>query len=110
MVGGRPPILVSTIADTDDLAALVTDDWNSVHISARGNMLVHMLNHRLASIVIDDDAPNRPVDGLIGVQVHVGPPMKVEYQHPLEELVRRSAASAVLHKRAVPSRLPARQR
>jgi hypothetical protein len=81
VVGGRPPVLVSTIGDAGQLAAVATDDWNSVHISARGNTLVHMLNGRLMSVVIDDDAPNRPVDGLIGVQVHVGPPMKVEYRN-----------------------------
>ena len=35
----------------------------------------------LMSIVTDDDTPNRPVDGLIGLQVHQGPPMKVEYRN-----------------------------
>ena len=35
----------------------------------------------LMSVVLDDDTPNRPLDGLIGVQVHVGPPMKVEYRN-----------------------------
>ena len=33
------------------------------------------------SVVIDDDAPHRPLDGEIGIQVHVGPPMKVEYRN-----------------------------
>ena len=33
------------------------------------------------TVVVDDDAANRPADGLIGVQVHVGPPMKVEYRN-----------------------------
>lgn len=47
----------------------------------RGNVLTHLLNGRLMAVVIDDDAPNRPTDGLIGVQVHVGPPMKVEYRN-----------------------------
>ncbi len=32
------------------------------------------------SMVIDDD-PNRARRGQIGVQVHVGPPMKVEYRN-----------------------------
>ena len=59
----------------------MTDDWNAVHLIVRGNMLTHMINGRLMSVVIDDDAANRPVEGLIGVQVHVGPPMKVEYRH-----------------------------
>jgi len=80
VVGGRPPVLVSTIGDSDELAQVVTDDWNSVHVIARGNVLTHIINGRLMAVVIDDDAPNRPVDGLIGVQVHVGPPMKVEYR------------------------------
>ena len=32
-------------------------------------------------VVVDDDLPNRTSEGLIGVQVHVGGPMKVEYRN-----------------------------
>jgi hypothetical protein len=81
VVAGRPPILVSTIGDPDELARVVTDDWNAVHLSVRGNVLIHQLNGRVMSITIDDDPAHRPADGLIGVQVHVGPPMKVEYRN-----------------------------
>ena len=81
VVGGRPPIVTSTFADADALAQFATDDWNAVQILARGNVLTHILNGRTMTVVIDDDAPNRPADGLIGVQVHVGPPMKVEYRN-----------------------------
>jgi len=81
VVGGRKPIILSTIGDPKELAAFITDDWNSVHLVIRGNMLIHTINGRLMSAVIDDDAPNRPAEGLIGVQVHVGPPMKVEYRN-----------------------------
>jgi hypothetical protein len=81
VVGGRPPIVLSTFGDADALVQLATDDWNAVHIVARGNVLTHILNGRIMTIVVDDDVPNRPVDGSIGVQVHVGPPMKVEYRN-----------------------------
>jgi hypothetical protein len=81
VAGGRKPVLVSTFGEPEELGKLVTDEWNAVHISVRGNTLMHVLNGRLMSITIDDDAPNRPADGLIGVQVHVGPPMKVEYRN-----------------------------
>jgi hypothetical protein len=81
VVGGRPPVVLSTIGDTNALAEAVTDDWNSIHLIVRGNTLTHIINGRLMSVVIDDDVPNRPADGLIGVQVHVGPPMKVEYRN-----------------------------
>ena len=81
VVGGRPSILLSRFSDPNELATHVTDDWNAVHLIVRGNTLTHIINGQLMSVVIDDDAPNRPVDGLIGVQVHVGPPMKVEYRN-----------------------------
>ncbi len=81
VVGTRPPVVLSTFGDAAEMAAIATDDWNAVHLIIRGNTLMHFLNGRLMSVTIDDDAANRPVDGLIGVQVHVGPPMKVEYRN-----------------------------
>ena len=35
----------------------------------------------LVSVVVDEDPAARRASGLIGVQVHVGPPMKVEYRN-----------------------------
>jgi hypothetical protein len=81
VVGGRPPVLVSTIGDANELAQAVTDDWNAVHLIVRGNVLTHIINNRVMTVVVDDDVANRPSEGLIGVQVHVGPPMKVEYKN-----------------------------
>ncbi len=81
VMGGRPPVVLSTIGDSAELAKVATDDWNAVHLIVRGNMLMHLLNSRLMSVTIDDDVPNRPADGLLGMQVHVGPPMKVEYRN-----------------------------
>ena len=81
VVGGRVPVLLAAIGDTNELARAVTDDWNAIHLIVRGNTLTHMINGRLMTVVVDDDAPNRPADGLIGMQVHVGPPMKVEYRN-----------------------------
>jgi hypothetical protein len=81
VVGGRPPIVLSTFANTDELASVVNTDWNAAHLIVRGNTATHILNGRLMSITVDDDAPNRKLDGLIGVQVHAGPPMKVEYRN-----------------------------
>ena len=81
IVGTRPPVVLSTFGDANELGSIATDDWNAVHLVIRGNTLAHMLNGRLMSVTIDDDAANRPADGLLGVQVHVGPPMKVEYRN-----------------------------
>ena len=37
-----------------------------------------MLNGRMMSMLIDDETAGRKMDGLIGIQVHRGPPMKIE--------------------------------
>jgi hypothetical protein len=42
---------------------------------------VHMLNGHVMCMVIDDDAANRKYEGSIGVQVHVGGPMKIQYKN-----------------------------
>ena len=81
VVGTRPPIVLSTLGDSTELGRKVTSDWNQVHLIVRGNVLMHTVNQQLMSVTIDDDAANRPVAGFIGVQVHVGPPMKVEYRN-----------------------------
>ena len=61
--------------------AIKEDGWNEYHLIARGHTIAHILNGKVMSVIIDDDAKNRRADGLIGVQVHVGPPMKVEYRN-----------------------------
>jgi Domain of Unknown Function (DUF1080) len=81
VVGTRPPVVLSTFGESAELAATATDDWNAVHLVIRGNTLMHFLNGRLMSVTIDDDAANRPANGSIGMQVHVGPPMRVEYRN-----------------------------
>jgi hypothetical protein len=74
--------VLSTIGDYKALGQLIkNDDWNSLHIIARGNTLIHILNGQVMDVLIDDDEKNRTMDGFIGVQVHQGPPMKVEYRN-----------------------------
>lgn len=80
VTGDRPPVLLAGFGTPAQLAPLIDEGWNNVHIIVRGNVLTHLLNGRLMAVVTDDDAANRPASGLIGVQVHVGPPMKVEYR------------------------------
>ncbi len=79
VTGTRKPVVLSNLGDNAALGGVLMEGWNSVHLMARGNVLMHSINGQLMSMVIDDD-PNRPRSGQIGVQVHVGPPMKVEYR------------------------------
>ncbi|MFD0989909.1 DUF1080 domain-containing protein [Mariniflexile jejuense] len=58
-------------------------EWNQVHLIIKGNRLQHYVNDVLMSDVIDADLINQAFSGYLGVQVHVGPPMKVEYRNIL---------------------------
>ena len=74
--------IVGSVGDKDALAAFIkNDDWNSFHLIVRGNTMTHILNGHVMSVVVDDDPQHRKFDGLLGVQVHVGPPMKIEYRN-----------------------------
>jgi Domain of Unknown Function (DUF1080) len=73
---------IADLRSGDELkSAIKVNDWNHFHIIARGNVLTHILNGILMAEAIDDDAAGRAMSGLIGFQMHVGPPMKVEFRN-----------------------------
>lgn len=74
--------VTGSLGTPDSLKSLIkSNDWNECHIVAKGNRLQHFVNGVLMSDVTDNDEANRKRSGLLGVQVHVGPPMKVEYRN-----------------------------
>ena len=46
VVGGRPPVLISTLGEANELSNVATADWNAVHLIVRGNTAAHILNGR----------------------------------------------------------------
>ena len=67
---------------TDFLGKFIkNDDWNQYYIVVKGNRMLHYVNGILMSDVTDNDPVNRRMSGILGVQVHVGPPMKIEYRN-----------------------------
>jgi len=81
VVTGQKPAVIASLGSADDLKAFIKPgDWNEYHLIVRGNVLIHILNGHVMCEVIDDDVDHRKMSGLIGVQVHVGPPMKIEYR------------------------------
>jgi hypothetical protein len=74
--------VTGSLGTSDELKTKIkSEDWNTCRIVARGNRLQHYVNGILMSDVTDNDKVNARVGGLLGVQVHVGPPMKVEYRN-----------------------------
>jgi hypothetical protein len=80
--GGGPKVVGSLQTADDALKAIIkNNDWNQVHIIARGNMITEILNGHVTSVLVDDDMQGRALKGLIGFQCHVGDPMKVEFKN-----------------------------
>ncbi len=77
---GRPTV-VGSVGDREGLQARIKkDDWNRFHVIARGNHYIHKINGHIMVDVIDND-PNAPVSGLVGLQIHRGPPMSVRFRN-----------------------------
>ncbi len=78
--GGKQPI--GSLGDDAGLKALLKpDDWDALHIIARGNQIIQLVNGRVMSALIDDDEQGRASEGLLGLQIHAGPSMRIEFRN-----------------------------
>lgn len=74
--------VTGSLGNSDSLLAKINaENWNTCHLIIKGNHLQHFINNVLMSEVTDNDTVNGKSEGLLGMQVHVGPPMKVEYRN-----------------------------
>jgi hypothetical protein len=80
---GGPPVVAGNLEMTpEELKGVIKqNDWNHVHLIARGNTIINMVNGHVTAIVVDDDVKGRALKGLLGFQIHVGPPMKIEFRN-----------------------------
>ncbi len=73
------------IGSTGDASALRSkvnvDGWNTYKIVAKGNICQHFINGVLMSELQDNDVDKRASEGIIALQLHAGPPMKVQFKN-----------------------------
>jgi hypothetical protein len=68
--------------NADELKALIkAGEWNTVHLIARGNTIMNIVNGQVTAFVVDDDAKGRALKGLLGLQIHVGEPMTIQFRN-----------------------------
>jgi hypothetical protein len=67
--GKRPRAIGSVGAEAELMNAVKADDWNQIHIVARGTQLTHIINGRVMTILIDEDPTYFRAKGLIGLQI-----------------------------------------
>jgi len=72
--------VVGSVGDPDELLKAVNDkDWNEYQVIAKGEQVILRINGVTVCEVTDRD-PARPRQGALALQVHVGPPMTVQFK------------------------------
>jgi hypothetical protein len=79
---GKRPRLIGTLGEPDALMNVFTvDDWNQLHIIARGNQFTHIVNGRVVTILIEDDRAAFRPSGLIGLQIEMWGTGRVNFRN-----------------------------
>ena len=92
MLGGRgektvigdngKPTVVGSVGDSSELQSKIRkEDWNDYHITARGHHFQHRINGHLTVDVTDEDTKRRRRSGILALQLHAGPSMKVQFRN-----------------------------
>lgn len=79
---GKNPRLLSMLGTPEELGGYFKiNDWNQVHLIARGNTLIQTINGHVMAILIDDDATKARAKGLIGLQCSGSGSLKVSFRN-----------------------------
>jgi 3-keto-disaccharide hydrolase len=73
--------VAGSVGDSNEIqAAIKNEDWNEYKVVAKGNHLEHYINGKKTVDVTDEDSANAAKDGILALQIHVGPPMVVQFK------------------------------
>lgn len=72
----------STFGDATELGKKIrAEKWNHYRVVAKGNKLSHYINDQLMSEVIDNESGKSATKGVLALQIHVGPPMVIQFKN-----------------------------
>lgn len=79
---GKPTIEpFGTPTDPAELAANYRKtEWNDMVIIANGNHIQQFVNGKLTGEAFDNDAAHAATTGILALQLHVGPPMTIQFK------------------------------
>jgi hypothetical protein len=91
--------VVGSVGESPEIQkAIKKEDWNTYRITAKGYTFEHRINDVLTSVCTDEH-PDRRATGLLALQLHAGPPMKVQFRNIK---LKKIAATAAVGKKHVP--------
>jgi len=82
IVDGPEFKVVGRIGDSTLLRGVMhVTGWNHYHIIARGPVLLQLLNGQLMAVALDEDSKGFSAEGVLGFQMHTGPPFKIQFRN-----------------------------
>lgn len=74
------PWVVGQLAGSEAIKDFDTEAWHDYRVLVRGNHHQHWIDGHPTADLIDLDEKGRSLEGVLAVQVHVGPAMKIQYK------------------------------
>ncbi len=72
--------VVGKLAGSEAIKDFDTEAWHDYRVLVRGNHHQHWIDGHPTADLIDFDEKGRSLEGVLAVQVHVGPAMKIQYK------------------------------
>jgi hypothetical protein len=76
----KPQIEAELTPDKEVLANVKKGDWNQYVVICKGNRCIQKLNGVVTADFTDDDPAKAAAKGILALQIHQGPPMKVSFK------------------------------
>jgi hypothetical protein len=73
--------VVGSVGNSDEIQSKIkSEEWNDYVVIAKGNHLQHFINGQPTVAVVDEQSGKAASSGVIALQIHVGPPMTVQFK------------------------------
>ena len=88
--------VAGSVGKSEEIQAKIkSEDWNDYIVIAKGNHFQHFINGVPTVDVVDEDAAHAAKEGILALQIHVGPPMTVQFKNiRIKSLSGASAAKS----------------
>ena len=92
--------VAGTVGESKEIQSKIKkEDWNDYVIIAKGNHLQHFINGMPTVDVTDEHEAKAAKSGVLALQIHVGPPMTVQFKNIRIKTLGKDSASADLLKK-----------
>ncbi len=98
------PKVTGSVGDSKEIQSHIKkEDWNRYEISASGNRIALKINGQATAEMEDQDREMRRRSGLLALQLHAGPPMKVEFRSILLKRLKMEDKKKIVLVAGIPS-------